>query len=111
MVETKPENLDIDDDVSRVQVKLDAVLNWRVGFDLQDVYHWYISGGHNGAYVLKVKHKESDKEYEEIENEPLESGAFDEIFSEPISVSMNSIKGVGYSDEIEVNLELHTSPK
>lgn len=92
---------------SMVLVKLDAQLNWRLEFDIQDVYHWYISSGLNGAYVLKVKHKDSDKEYEVFKNDEIEDGAFDWIFGQPISISTSSKKGDPDSRPIEVGLQLH----
>ena len=92
---------------SGVFVKLDAYLHWRLEFDIQDVYHWYISSGHNGAYVLKVKHKESDKEYEVFQNNEIVDKAFDCIFSQPTSISTSSKKGDPDSRPIEVGLQLH----
>ena len=95
--------------VSGVFVKLDAYLNWRLEFDIQDVYHWYISSAHYGSYVLKVKHKESDKEYEVFQNSEIVDKAFDCIFSQPASISTSSKKGDPDSRPIEVGLQLHTA--
>jgi hypothetical protein len=94
---------------SMVLVNLDAQLNWRLEFDIQDVYHWYISSGLNGAYVLKVKHKESDKEYEVFQNSEIVDKAFDCIFGQPISISTSSKKGDPDSRPIGVGLRLHTA--